>query len=89
MTNTKSIVFVDELPPPAPRVRKHQAFADALRANPGRWALFRENENGQARVYMINRGSTAAFTYGAFEAKGVALGMGRYDVYVRYVGDSK
>jgi hypothetical protein len=78
--------FVDALPNDRPRRREIIAeFADALRANPGRWAKFPSQPGAQTPMSNIasainTRKSPRALCDGTFEAasiKGVC--------YVRYV----
>lgn len=76
------------------------AFADTLRDNPGRWALYGEmNSTGQSRMtaYLIRRGGQrgdgawnpvleeAFGPHPHFEAQSVTL-FGTYRVYVRFTG---
>lgn len=83
---TDDIEFMDELPPQVGpwdglHRRRVQQFADELRRNPGRWAVYPWTPNMEAARAMasrISRGKMAAFAenFQAVSRGGV--------VYVRY-----
>lgn len=89
MTTTVDIRF--ELP--APRlplpIETRKAFAAALRARPGVWALMGQHTSpGSARqlAYSIRQAKPKTFApAGAFEADAKTV-MGEHRVYARYVG---
>lgn len=90
-----NIVFTD--PPPSPRrlggVHPWNEIADALKANPGKWALCLRGIHSSYSS-QINHGKLAAFTpAGAFEARSVAQpqttdGKKTHDLYIRYLGET-
>ncbi|GAA3162199.1 hypothetical protein GCM10017688_05500 [Streptomyces ramulosus] len=88
-----SRVIFEELPPfsrsTASATIRHTGVAEALRANPTRWARIQEREKpGDAAgfAYQIRKGILAAFRpTGHFEAKSRTVGK-VYHVYARYVG---
>lgn len=89
MTTTVDIRF--EFPAPSiplpPEARN--AFAAALRARPGAWALMGQHQSpGSARqmAYSIRQAHTTTFApAGAFEADAKTV-MGEHRVYARYLG---
>jgi hypothetical protein len=63
-------------------------IADALRKNPGQWAIVKQDCQGNLALF-IRTGRTKGFTpAGSFEAVSRAngLGRGRATVYARFVG---
>lgn len=88
--NVDDIEFVDELPPPAGpwdgmHRRQVQEWAERLKQNPGRWAIYpwtSTNVAGRALASRISRGKNQTFSEG-FHAV-FRRGM----VYVRYEGGS-
>ena len=79
-------------PPPAKTVKHptgtYVAVADTLRKNPGKWAIVKEDSQGNLAVF-IRAGKVQGFApAGAFEAVSRAngLGRGRATVYARFVG---
>jgi len=63
-------------------------IAKALRQNPGKWAIVRQDGQGNLAVY-IRQGKVKGFApAGSFEAVSRANGLGRNHatVYARYVG---
>lgn len=86
---TAQYEFVDKIPgsPRGGRPVANKAFADALKARPGEWAVWPKPITAQTRkVYQqsIPRGILRAFHGGGFEA---ANRDGR--LYVRYVGGAQ
>ena len=86
------VEFVDKLPPgigawDSFSRREAEHFAEALRANPGRWAVHpggpRNESAARALSSRINRGKIAAFAEG-FEA---AARQGT--VYVRFLKEDQ
>jgi hypothetical protein len=70
--------------PPAKKSSRHGEFVDALKANPGAWALWRTDTYASS-VY------TLAKTYEGLEARTVSKGKNEkgtslFDIYVRYIG---
>lgn len=64
------------------------AFAAALRASVGQWALlgrYGTPSTMRQAAYEVRHGLNPAFPGGAFEAQSHAM-LGEYRVYVRYVG---
>jgi len=78
------IKFVDDVDGPRHRKGKHQAFFDALRENPGRWAEFpvqgKSSERGSIAQH-IKKGVYAGIAPGEFEAVNRKCVL-----YVRFVG---
>lgn len=66
---------------------QHFEFAEALRANPGRWAVLADDASASV-VTSVKAGRYAAFRpAGSFEATSRGIGKAnRAKVYVRYVG---
>lgn len=65
------VVFVDEVPAPVTRAREraNREFADELRANPGRWAIYPwPTRYPHSTKHRIRHGRAAAFGPG-FEAE--------------------
>ncbi|MFE3059087.1 hypothetical protein [Nocardia sp. NPDC059239] len=81
--------FVSEIPPRRGHYGKHDVsvqFAQALRSNPGQWAVWPGSlspKSVYAIASRINRGQNKAFPVGEYEAAG-REGV----VYVRYIGSS-
>lgn len=72
---------------------RYSEFANALRANPGVWAVFKENAKDSQNVTDINKGYMQAFTpAGDFQATGrrtdddPETGAPRFTIYARYIG---
>ncbi|NKZ63036.1 hypothetical protein GTG23_02635 [Rhodococcus hoagii] len=89
--SVQRIEFLDELPARsvkgnnAGRPPKWKWFADELRAHPGRWAKFPDQDGVKGgRTFQINSGRLAGFTAGEFEAS-VRQGV----LYVRFVGGAE
>lgn len=89
-----NIVFTD--PPPGPvRASAHpwHDIAEALKANPGQWALCLRGIHS-SYASQIKHGKLTAFQpAGAFEARSVSTlpqenGKRAHDLYVRYVGET-
>jgi len=93
--NTRTVVVPIEWaePPPAAIGRsggplKFADFADALRANPGRWAVLSRGIKSSGLAGSVAHANLAAFRpKGSFEgvSRKAADGKG-FDIYVRYVG---
>jgi hypothetical protein len=73
-------------PPAAPKQEYKladdtQQIIEALRSNPGEWALIKEDVNPNVTTSWKKRPG--------FEAKSSKIGKtnGKYDVYARYVGE--
>lgn len=78
--------IVWEEPPARRTTRKSelQDMADALRANPEKWANMGERSTSVA--YNIRKGQGAWAPAGAFETTTRAVSKTRANIYVRYVG---
>lgn len=81
-----SIAIQWKTPPEAPKqtyspASDTQEIIDALRANPGTWALVKEDTYPNITTRWKKRPG--------FEAKSSKVGKtnGKFDVYVRYVGE--
>lgn len=77
--------------PPAKKTGKSEPkfaeFADALRGEPMRWALFADDTRSAA-VTQINKGTLTAFRpAGHFEARGEVVGPNRSRIWARFVGE--
>ena len=74
---------------PGPGTRKkgaHDAFADALRDNPLRWALWKEQVSN-SNADNVKTAKVQSFApAGSFEATCRRVKNGKGDIYVRYVG---
>ena len=85
-----NVEFVDELPGSRAHGRSNVSalidFADALRANPGRWAkhptTFGNESTARNTSSVIRRDRSATFPAKEFDAE-----TRNGQVYVRYVGD--
>lgn len=61
--------------------------AEALKSNPGTWALLRESERSANLATAIRTGRYSAFRpVGDFESRSVKTDSG-FDTYARYVGE--
>jgi len=65
---------------------KYASEAAALRAQPGKWALVIEG-TGPSIGGQVRAGRLTNFPKGEFEATSRKRSDGKYDVYVRFVGD--
>lgn len=68
--------------------RELQEFADALRANPGRWARYPRDAHPTVTTYIKKARSKVWAPAGSFEAT-ISTVNGEKIVFVRYVGESK
>jgi hypothetical protein len=87
-----SVRFEEPAHEPFRTVQSRQAFADALRARPGEWALLgRYYTHGTANqeAYVVRRASGPKdqpfAPAGSFEAESRTM-FGEHRVYVRYAG---
>jgi hypothetical protein len=88
---TLPIRFEEASPLALCRPESLAAFADALRARPGEWALLgRYGTSGMAcqTAYEIRHGINRAFRQGGFEAQAATL-FGEHRVYVRWTGGAR
>lgn len=68
---------------------RHPAIAEALRGRPGRWALVMEGV-ASSNATNIKQGTNAAYApAGDFEATVHKRPDGKYDIYARFVGESR
>lgn len=75
------------------RITEQRKFADDLRENPGKWAIYPGNLNSERSQYStagnIRRGLTKAFQpRGAFEARSRRKD-GEIKIYVSYKGENQ
>lgn len=85
MSEIDSSEIVWETPPA--REYRHRDFANALRARPGEWAVFQRSVHA-GDYAKIKRGVPTAFQpAGTFEARAKSVGNGRFDIYVRFIGE--
>lgn len=84
---TLDLVWED--PPKPVRTLKHVDIAEALRANPGQWALWPHALSGTNACYNLQRdirnGVRGAFPRGEFEASARVAG-GDWKLYIRFIG---
>lgn len=77
---------------PIPPLYARSAFATALKARPGHWALLGTHETaGSARQFALairkaSSGAQAFAPAGAYEAEMHTMLGGEHRIYVRYVG---
>ena len=76
----------DDLPPSGGRKgsAEWRSVADALRANPNRWALVKKDA-AHTIAWQIQHGRIAAFRQGVFEAVVRKQPSGKYNVFARCV----
>jgi hypothetical protein len=88
---TPPIRFEETAPLALRRPDSLAAFAGALRARPGEWALLGRYSTGGAAgraAYLIRHGINRAFADGGFEAQAATL-FGEHRVYVRWTGGAQ
>ena len=67
---------------------KWHAVAESLRSRPGEWAMVSGDAGVLASyVTLAKTGGLSGFTAGEFEATGRKREDGRFDLYVRYIGE--
>lgn len=66
---------------------RNREIAEALRKNPGAWALVAENEKNDGLAVRIRTGKAKSFAEGTWEATSRRNDEDGIDIYARFVGD--
>lgn len=64
---------------------RNREIAEALRANPGEWALVAEAAKNDGLAVRIRTGKAKSFAEGIWEATSRSNDDGSVDIYARYV----
>lgn len=65
---------------------RNREIAEALRANPGEWALVAEGESNDGLATRIRKGTAKSFAEGEWQATSRSDGNGQVDIYARFMG---